>query len=117
MLDDALYWYRAELLDVTDGDTVKVLVDMGMRTYRKAKLRIRDINAPEKRGLTKEAGLASKAAATQWLQNKRLVIHTEEDPGSYDRYTAEVYDGVSGESLSEYMVNAGYAVVYDYKWD
>ncbi len=117
MLNDKLYWYRAELLSVTDGDTIKVRVDMGMRNYRDVVLRIGNINAPEKRGDTKEAGLLSKAAATSWLEGKRLVVRTERDPGSYDRYTAEVFDADSGQCLSEFMVKSGYAAAYHYKWD
>lgn len=116
MLNDKLYHYRAELISVTDGDTVKVRVDLGMRLYRDVALRIDKINTPEIRGEEREQGLISKSAAIDWLTGRRLVIRTEKDPGSYDRYTAEVFDGDTEESFTSFMLDRGYAVPYVYKW-
>lgn len=116
MLTDNLYWYRAELLKVTDGDTIHVRIDMGMRVYRDVVLRFENINAPEMKGPSRPEGLIAKAAAESWFNGRELVVKTYVDPGSYDRYTAEVYDAVTEESFTQYMLNGGYAVPYDYKW-
>lgn len=116
MLNDKLYHYRAELLAVTDGDTIKVRVDLGMRLYRDVALRVGDIDTPEIRGEERPQGLLAKQAAMQWLLGKRLVIRTEKDPGSYDRYTAVIYDADTEENFGDYMVKSGYAVPYVYRW-
>lgn len=116
MLTDNLYWYRAELTKVVDGDTVHVRVDMGMRVFRDVVLRFEAINAPEMHGASKPQGEISKAAAAAWFTGRQLVVKTYIDPGSYDRYTAEVYDAVTEESFTKYMLDNGYAAPYDYKW-
>lgn len=116
MLTDNLYWYRAELQKVTDGDTIHVRVDLGMRTYRDIVLRFENIDAPEITGVEKPQGLIAKDAAAAWLAGRKLVVKTYKDPGSYDRYTAEVYDAVTEEAFTAYMIAYGFAEAYDYKW-
>lgn len=116
MLTDNLYWYRAELKEVTDGDTIKVDIDMGQRIHRSIKLRFETINAPEMKGVEKAAGQLAKEAAAKWLDKRHLVIRTYQDPGSYDRYTAELFDAFTEESFSDYMIKNGFAEFYHYKW-
>lgn len=108
-----MYTYNAELIRVVDGDTVWVRVDLGFRLYRDIDLRVASINAPEMR--TAE-GKVAKAAAEMWFINRKFVIKTEKDPGSYDRYTAEITDATTGEDFAKYMVDSGQAQAYVYKW-
>jgi micrococcal nuclease len=116
MLTDNLYFYRAALGEVTDGDTIKVTIDMGQRVKRDIVLRFENINAPEMHGNTKAAGQTSKDAAAAWLANRHLVVRTYKDPGSYDRYTAEVFDAFTEEAFTQYMLTKGFAEEYHYKW-
>ena len=51
-----LYFYKAEIVSVYDGDSVTAIIDMGLHTFRKLKVRLSGIDAPELRGLEKEAG-------------------------------------------------------------
>ena len=44
-----MYEYRAEVLRVVDGDTVDVLIDCGFSTFRKERVRLFGIDAPESR--------------------------------------------------------------------
>lgn len=107
------YEYNAELIRVVDGDTVWVRVDLGFRLYRDISLRIGNINAPE---MKTDEGKIAKAVAESWFTGRLLKIKTERDPGSYDRYTAEIYDRATGEAFSPFMVDSGNAVPYAYKW-
>jgi micrococcal nuclease len=114
---DNLYWYKAIVTKITDGDTIKVFVDKGFDDWRKdLVLRFSRIDAPEKRGAEKEAGLASLA----WLETKIAIgdtvyIRTYKDD-SFGRYIAEIFafedDGAT--NLSDALVKVGHAIYKEY---
>jgi len=115
--DDKYYYFRIKTLYSNhDGDTVDVMVDLGMRIYRDVTLRAEAINSDELKGDTLLKAREQRDAATAWLKNRRLAIRTYLDPGSYDRYTSVIYDRDTGESFNDYMVKNGYAQPYHYKW-
>lgn len=45
----ALYTYQAEVERVIDGDTLDVKLDLGLRCYRRERIRVLGIDAPETR--------------------------------------------------------------------
>jgi len=95
-MDDKLYWYRADLLRVVDGDTVKLLLDLGLGTHRRVTLRLYGINTPEIRGVPKDSqeyenGMRAKIFVEERLTGKSLWVHTHKDrTGKYGRYLADV---------------------------
>lgn len=62
MTPQVSYVYSAQVVKVTDGDTVVVDADLGFRVHQVMSLRLRGINAPEKKGATYLQGLASTTA-------------------------------------------------------
>ena len=59
-----MYQYKAKLVRVVDGDTVDAMIDCGFSTFKKERIRLYGIDAPESRTRDKEEkkrGLASKA--------------------------------------------------------
>jgi micrococcal nuclease len=104
-----LYNYKATVLEVVDGDTVTVRIDMGLRTYSVHRLRLLGIDTPELRGPTREAGLAAKAFVVEHLLGKDVIIHTEKDD-SFGRYLAHVY--LDGASFNLLLLAEGHAVPY-----
>ena len=53
-----LYFYKAVITSVYDGDTCTVDIDLGLSTWiRGEKVRLYRSNAPELRGAEREAGL------------------------------------------------------------
>ena len=44
-----MYKYNAKLDRVVDGDTVDALVDLGFDTWKKVRIRMMGMNAPESR--------------------------------------------------------------------
>ena len=44
-----MYKYNAKLDRVVDGDTVDALVDLGFDTWKKVRIRMHGMNAPESR--------------------------------------------------------------------
>ena len=43
------YTYKAKIERVVDGDTVDALVDLGFDTWKKVRIRMMGLNAPESR--------------------------------------------------------------------
>jgi len=112
-----MFKYYAEVLRVVDGDTIDVLVDLGMGVHRKERLRFSRINAWETRGEHKEKGKLAKARVLELIPvGKRILIKTEKDKrGKYGRYLAEiiVLDGELSKNLNDILLNEGHAVLYN----
>jgi micrococcal nuclease len=108
------YLRKAEIIRVVDGDTIECMIDLGLRTYRKTKLRVFGVNCPETKGPTKADGLISKTFTKEWFNtNKEFMVRTvnngKED--SFGRLIAEVIS-VGGESLGTTMISLGLAVAF-----
>ena len=126
-----LYWYKATVIEVTDGDTVHVLLDHGDNTFRKRYLRFYGINTPESAGAEKEArGSAAKAFVADLLKGgDTLLIHTfrTSKNRSYDksekfgRLLADIWKvdveawAVLEPSVNQQLIDAGHALPYDGK--
>ena len=117
------YVYVAEIVDWTDGDTVKVdvwiFLDFGFHNYQhnlfKQSMRLMGIDTPEKgKPNAKEATLFSKIHAPVGTE---VILKTYKMPTGYTstekygRYLADVY--IRDENLNEALVAAGLAVEYD----
>jgi micrococcal nuclease len=112
-----VYEYKAIVLKVHDGDTIKVNADLGFNVSLVLNIRLRGINAPELRGTDLESGLASK----DWLKDqlpvgKDVIIKTHLDKKEkYGRYLADIYiDEFKNESLNDALVRLGHAIYVDY---
>lgn len=106
-----LYCYKATVIKVVDGDTVKLNIDLGFKIFWQSNCRIAGINAPE---INTEEGKAAKT----WLEG--VIV-----PGDVimiksvklDKYGRPVFDAlvdVNAEmlTLSEEILKAGHAVKY-----
>ena len=108
---ESVWTYRARFVRAVDGDTIEVLVDLGLRVSSTIRVRVADINAPELRGAEKELG----KAARDWVQNYLadetwLLIRTRKDKRSFNRYVADVWRASDGKYLQAATVEAGHAV-------
>lgn len=108
-----LYYYWAKVVDVYDGDTITVEIDLGFTSKRLEKLRLAGINAPELKKEEREAGLKSRDILRKWILDKKVVVLTEKDKtGKYGRYIATVY--YDGENINKKLVDQGYAEFREY---
>ena len=113
-----------EINRVLDGDTIDLLIDLGLDLYKKERVRIAGVDTPEKR--TRD--LEEKALgidATNWLKKKledtiagdgdELSIRTElvGGMGKYGRLLGWLYINEDTISLNEQMITEGYAWEYD----
>lgn len=103
-IDELLYWYRAKVVRVVDGDTVSLSVDLGFSIQRGSEenpisYRLAGINAPETRGQEREFGLRAKIRLQELLPiGSEVALHTfrlstkkKEKVGKYGRYIAQIW--------------------------
>jgi endonuclease YncB( thermonuclease family) len=106
-----MFEYAAQLDRVIDGDTCRLIVDLGFRVNLTETFRLAGINAPE-RGTTE--GSAATAFALDWFKRQRtLTITSEKAPHQekYGRWLATI-KGSDGSTLNDSLVIAGHAVAY-----
>ena len=85
-----MYAYNARIVNVVDGDTFDVDIDIGFRIHLKERIRLLDIDTPEKRGdVEKALGLLVTKFATQY-EGKEVVIQTEKQD-SFGRWLAKLW--------------------------
>ncbi len=87
---DDLFTYHVQVLDVTDGDTLWVLVDLGFGITTKQQLRLRGLDAPE---ITTRDGQRAKQFLERQLKAAPEVLVTSTKSDKYDRYLADVWVG------------------------
>lgn len=106
-----LYNYKAKVISVYDGDTCKIIADLGFGVSKKMTIRLYGINTPELRGEEREQGLISRDYVRELILNKEVIIETQKDKtGKYGRYLATIY--IDGINLNEKLVTEGYAKEY-----
>lgn len=104
--------YNCLVKKIYDGDTItEAVVDLGFRNQFTTKIRLDDINAPELRGNTKEAGRASRDRLRELILDKEVIIETDKDrKGKYGRHLATVY--LDGVNINQQMMDEGFAIPY-----
>lgn len=116
--------YEVRAVDgVHDGDTLWLIVvvprvasgPIGAHIKSddsREKIRLARINAPE---LKAAGGIAARDAAIAWVQARQGFSATITGVDRYDRWIGEVFASLPGgqaESLNQYMLDSGNAVVY-----
>lgn len=104
-LEETLYRFNADLVRVIDGDTIVVLLDFGFEVYAERKLRLLNIDTPERSQPEYQAAIKF---TKDKLTNKKLIIQTYKYD-SFGRYLAEVFYKDNGEYylLNESLQKAG----------
>jgi len=123
--------YRAQCLNVVDGDTVDLFVDLGFHMYTKCRFRLARVNTPELNSqdpVVVEKAQRARAYVNTTIRNSinpsfaetawNLRIETAKDPDCYGRWLAEVFyvpDSVgryNEVSLNQELLDLGLAVLY-----
>lgn len=87
--------YRAHCRHIVDGDTVDLLIDLGLRSYNYLPIRLMGYNAaelfkPHSPAELESARLAAETLATIIL-NKPVLVNTYKDGVSFDRFVGEIF--------------------------
>ena len=120
-----MYTYQAKLIDVIDGDTVDLLIDLGLSTFVKERCRLYGIDAPEmpsERGKIAKAYLESllnAATGELFVATRKMTRKPKEKTDKYGRYLAVLYEGsqhididVEESSLNMMQGSINFAMVH-----
>jgi micrococcal nuclease len=114
-----MYQYKAKLIRVVDGDTVDAMIDCGFSTFKKERIRLYGIDAPESRTrdkAEKKRGLAAKARLKELIKEGKneLIVETSIDKkGKYGRLLGELFNpSGAGISYNKTLVKEGHATEY-----
>ena len=109
--------YRFEncrVINVVDGDTIDVLIDVGFYLTTQRRFRLNRINCPETRTKDKEEkkkGLEAKMFVKQLLQGQKVILETEK-AGKYGRFLAEIH--FKGDNINDMLVKKKFAKYQQY---
>ena len=72
-----MYEYKAVITNVVDGDTFDVDIDLGFHIHIYERVRLLDVDTPEKFGDEKHLGLIMKKYAEKEFLGKEVVLKSE----------------------------------------
>jgi len=107
-----MYKYNAKVTRVVDGDTVDALVDLGFDTWKKVRIRMVGLNAPESRTRDleeKKKGLAAKDRLKELLKVESFILQSH-GVGKYGRCLGELF--VDDVNINKQLMTEGHAVEY-----
>ena len=118
-MEKILYHYKAKIVEVYDGDTCTVDIDLGLHIWNKGeKIRLTRINAPELRGTERTKGLKSRDFLRSLIFDKEVFIETIKDKKEkYGRYLGEIWlEDEKGKfiNINDEMVRNGFAKYQKY---
>ena len=105
--------YDAEVIRVIDGDTVELIINVGLGLYFRDTARLYGINAPETRGKERLAGIASKDALIDIVsRNNKVRIEVIKHRGKYGRKIIILF--VNNVNINEWLVKYNFAKKVEY---
>ncbi len=106
-----MYEYNAKVLDVYDGDTFTLRIDLGCDVFTIQKVRLYGINTPEVRGKDKVFGKEVREYVRTLILGEVVRVNTFKDKkGKFGRYLARV--NFEGMDLTEHLLEKKYGVEY-----
>lgn len=103
------YTYKAKVIDVHDGDTITVEIDVGFHITVTTPLRLQHYDSPE---LSTERGKEVRDILKERILGKEVTVKTYKDPkDKYGRWLAVVF--YRTKSLNKWMVEKGYGTPYE----
>ena len=115
-MEETKYHYSAKVIDVHDGDTIKVDIELGFGIILKNQtFRFFGINAPEIHGDTKTAGLQTTSHVQNVLADKEIIIVTFKDgKEKFGRWLGRIFyhNGEIWTNLNQELIDMGLAVKY-----
>ena len=109
-----MYEYKAKVIDIIDGDTIRAEIDLGFNITRTEVLRLYGINTPEIRSKDtneRDKALRAKNRLVELCAEIDYIRTFKDKREKYGRILAELYDK-NGNSLNQILINEGFAVEY-----
>lgn len=99
-----VYFYKANVTRVIDGDTIECLVDLGFNISIKERFRLKNIDTPEiyftEHNDEYEKGIEAKNKVEELVLNKDVIIESSNETGSYNRYLINCFITDNFEEIS-----------------
>ncbi len=114
-----MYEYKSRVVDVIDGDTIDVVIDLGFDIFTNKRVRLSGIDCPESRTTDvreKKLGTEAKEHLKCLLGNTGNVILKVVPSDTFEKYgrvLGQVYAESSTISVNDLLVSHGYAWSYD----
>lgn len=102
-----MFEYQAKVINVVDGDTIDVEVDVGFKIYTKQRLRLAHVDTPER---TEANYTTAKEFVKNAVLNKEVRIKTSK-PSKWGYFLAEIY--INNESLADMLIIHNLAKKYE----
>jgi endonuclease YncB( thermonuclease family) len=103
--NSALYTYKAFIVKVIDGDTIKTDIDLGFNTITNQTLRLRGINAFE---ISTKEGKKAKEFVQERLKNLDFIVIKTYRPDKYSRYLVDLFYSNEYDDLSAIINNGNF---------
>ena len=93
-----MFTYAAKLIEVIDGDTVDLLIDLGFGVHVKERCRLYGIDAPEmptesgRNAKSRLESLIGAATGELFVATRKMPRRPKEKTDKYGRYLAVLYD-------------------------
>jgi endonuclease YncB( thermonuclease family) len=112
-----MYEYSVTLIQIVDGDTLKLDVDVGFHLHLQATFRLARINAPE---MYSFEGVAAKAFVVARLSEATAMKIFSERSEKYGRWLCEFYFQTKNSksqwiNLNSLMLSSGHALPYRHR--
>ncbi|HSL68888.1 MAG TPA: hypothetical protein VK864_01535 [Longimicrobiales bacterium] len=102
---------RAVGKNAIDGDKLDVLIDLGFLCYAYEAVRLRDFEAPERAGVSRERAIECRARVASLTHGQPLLIRSYQDTHAIGAFAVDVLvmDGSRGwRSLVELLLAEGW---------
>jgi len=111
-----MYQYSARCIRVIDGDTLRLAVNLGLDITINITVRLKGIQAPERKGDTLAAGNSARDYLEMLVKETPLRVETFKDrKEKYGRYLAMIWivaDDMTA-NVNEKMILAGQAIAWE----
>lgn len=114
-----MFFYQARVVDVIDGDTLDLMIDLGFNVHHSIRVRLNGVNTPESRTTDlreKALGLQAKAYTKDWTtRHPNVFVSTVKDKKEkFGRILARVYsDANKTACLNDDLIDSGNARAYN----
>ncbi len=118
-----MYEYEAEVRRVVDGDTLDLLIDLGLDVLHNHRVRLLGVDTPEVYGVKEDSGEYRRGKeASEYVKSncegRRVKVRTiktkrgSSERGKYGRYLAVIFfkSGETWHNLNQQLVELGMAV-------
>ena len=108
-----MYTYKAKVINVYDGDTVTLLIDLGFNIQLEVKARLYGLNAPEVRGKSRPLGLTTRDKLRQLIDQKEVQVRSfNGKQGKFGRWIVEIW--LDSLNINNFLITRGFAKRADY---